>query len=146
MSMIPHCLVNRLTWRLGCQPYAPAALYPQKALLVLVSVSGWVDLRTTARLDGLVELRKKSSYLIGTRTHDLQTCSTAPQPSTLPSTPIALICRIFSNLIRTSFLPPCSVRTARTPALSFGKTPALDRESIPHSILIRICSFSPLQL
>jgi hypothetical protein len=56
------------------------------------------------------------------------------------------IYRIFSNLIRTSFLPPCIVRTARTPALSFGQTPALDRESNPHSILIRICPLSPLQL
>jgi hypothetical protein len=54
--------------------------------------------------------------------------------------------RIFSNLIRTPFLPPCIVRTARTPALSFGQTPALDRESNPHSILICICIFSPLQL
>jgi hypothetical protein len=54
--------------------------------------------------------------------------------------------RIFSNLIRTSFLPPCTVRTARTPAPSFGQTPALDRESNPRSILIRICPFSPLQL
>jgi hypothetical protein len=54
--------------------------------------------------------------------------------------------RIFSNLIRTSFLSPCIVRTARTPALSFGETPALDGKSNPHSILIRICPFSPLQL
>jgi hypothetical protein len=35
--------------------------------------------------------------------------------------------RIFSNLMRTSFLPPCIVRTACTLALSFGQTPALDR-------------------
>jgi hypothetical protein len=27
-------------WRLGCQPYAPAALYPQKCLLVLIYVRG----------------------------------------------------------------------------------------------------------
>jgi hypothetical protein len=40
--------------------------------------------------------------------------------------------RIFSNLIRTSFLPPCIVRMARTPALSFGQTPARDRESNLH--------------
>jgi hypothetical protein len=38
----------------------------------------------------------------------------------------------FSNLIRTSFLPPGIVLTARTPALSFGQNPALDRESNPH--------------
>jgi hypothetical protein len=46
------------------------------------------------------------------------------------------------NLIRTPFLPPCIVPTA----LSFGQTPALDRKSNPHSILIRICIFSPLKL
>jgi hypothetical protein len=56
------------------------------------------------------------------------------------------IYRIFSNLIRTSFLPPCNVRTARTPALPYGQTPALARESNPHSMRIRICIFSPLQL
>jgi hypothetical protein len=44
---------------------------------------------------------------------------------------------IFSNLIRTP-LTPCSVLKARTLALSFGQTPALDRESNPHSFLIRI--------
>jgi hypothetical protein len=27
-------------WQLGCQPYAPAALYPQKYHLVLISVRG----------------------------------------------------------------------------------------------------------
>jgi hypothetical protein len=54
--------------------------------------------------------------------------------------------RIFSNLIHTSFLPSCIVHTARTPALSFGQNPPLDRESNPRSILISICIFSPLQL
>jgi hypothetical protein len=57
-----------------------------------------------------------------------------------------VIYRIFSNLICTPYFPPCSVLTACTPALSFGQTPALDRESNLHSILIRICMFSPLQL
>jgi hypothetical protein len=40
----------------------------------------------------------------------------------------------------------CIVRMARTLALSFGQNPALDRESNPHSILIHICPFGPLQL
>jgi hypothetical protein len=49
-------------------------------------------------------------------------------------TEIGKLCkyRIFLNLIRTPFLPPCIVRTARTPAQSFGQTPALDHESNPH--------------
>jgi hypothetical protein len=37
MSRIAHCLDSRL---LGCQPCALAVLYPQKDLLVLISVTG----------------------------------------------------------------------------------------------------------
>jgi hypothetical protein len=64
----------------------------------------------------------------------------------LASIPYILESNPHPNLIRTSFLPAWIVRTARTPALSCGQNPALDRESNPHSILIRICLFSPLQL
>jgi hypothetical protein len=50
-------------WRWGCQPYAPAALYPPERFLVLIFVMGWVDPRTIVRLEGLGQLKKKSTSL-----------------------------------------------------------------------------------
>jgi hypothetical protein len=46
-------------WRWGRHIYASADLYPQERFLVFISVRGWVDARTTVRLEalGLNQLR-----------------------------------------------------------------------------------------
>jgi hypothetical protein len=44
------------TWRWqGYQPYAPAAITPQRIFLVLISLGGWVDLRALVRPERLSE-------------------------------------------------------------------------------------------
>jgi hypothetical protein len=74
-------LAHRL--RLGCQFYAPAALYPSKEFLVLISVRCRVIFKVMMWLEELGKLKK--SILIETQIRNLSVCNIAPQPSTLRS-------------------------------------------------------------
>jgi hypothetical protein len=50
-------------WRWGCQPCAPAALFPPGSFLVLISIRGWVDPRAIVRLEGLRKLKNPMTSL-----------------------------------------------------------------------------------
>jgi hypothetical protein len=72
-------------WRWGCQPYAPAALYPQQDswysfLLEAGRPQGHIAV-------GRIRSTEKSNDLIGNRTGDLPVCSIVPQPTRLSRAP-----------------------------------------------------------
>jgi len=60
----------------------PGRLYPQKPFLY----SSLLQAGTTQGLEGLS--MKNSNDIIGHRTHDLQPCSAAPQPTAPPRGPL----------------------------------------------------------
>jgi hypothetical protein len=63
------------TRRWICQPYMPAALYPQEESWYSFLLKDWVDPRTTMRLEGLCQLKKNPPH-----------CDLIPRP-TLPRAP-----------------------------------------------------------
>jgi hypothetical protein len=79
---------HRRRW--GCQPYAPAALYPPGR-------SWYSFLLEAESVPGLERLGKlnKSNDLIGNRTRDLPACSIVPQPTMPPRAPKVI--KLISN-------------------------------------------------
>jgi hypothetical protein len=80
-------------WRQGCQPYAPAAIYPQEDSWYLFLLRSWVDPRTVVQLEELGKVKQSTSS--GSRTGDLPAFSIVPQPTTLPRAPCHDICTKF---------------------------------------------------
>ena len=65
-------------------------LYPQEIFLVLISVRGWVDPRATAQPRRVMSM-KDSNDTTGNRTRELPTCSSVPQPTVPPRTPLQTV-------------------------------------------------------
>ena len=90
---VPRLRDNGPGWWQSCQPYAPAVSYPQEILLVLISITGWVDPRAIVRLKGIY-VNEKSTDTSWDRNSDLPICSTAPHRAT------AVICECFPSNCR----------------------------------------------
>jgi hypothetical protein len=91
-------------WRWGCQPYAPAALYPPGIFLVLISVTGCVDSRAHSAAARIRSIQKSNDF-IGNRTRDLPACSIATMLPRAPHCiPATILFMKFFLCIKTPFL------------------------------------------
>ena len=77
---------------------------PQEISLVLISVRGWVDPRTTVGTEKLSQW-KIPMIPIGNQTRDLPTCSAVPQPSAPPCTPYKRINSILAKSYKSWEIP-----------------------------------------
>ena len=74
--------ISRQSAHEGGQSYALAAFTMQAILLVLISVAGCVNSRTTERTEGIS--MRNSSNTIANRTRDLLACCEMLQPNAAP--------------------------------------------------------------
>jgi hypothetical protein len=97
-------------WRWGCQPYAPAVLYPQADSWY--SFLLWAESTPGPQCGWKVRSIEKSNIPIGNRTRDLPTCSIVPQPITLPCAHpsltklILLLLLLLLLLLTANWFPP----------------------------------------
>jgi hypothetical protein len=76
-------------WRRGCQPYAPAALYPPPPQRQIPGIQFCYRLSQHRghSAAGTIRSTDKLTDLIGIQTHNLPTCSMVPELATLRSAP-----------------------------------------------------------
>jgi hypothetical protein len=100
---IPHCLENRLTEDDNVVNLCTGpALLPRNIislLLVLISVTGWVNPHGLVRLEGLGKL-KIVIHLIGSQTCDLPDSNSVTWPTTLLRVPVTLMTLLNSAIMQ----------------------------------------------